>query len=107
MSSPFDLTQLSEMIHARTRLAVLTYLASMEDADFKAIREATATTEGNLSVHLQKLEEAGFIKISKTFRNRRPHTRARITNAGRDALIQYIDQVDEAFKKVRGALNKG
>lgn len=94
------------MVHARTRLAVLTFLASVESADFKSIREATGATEGNLSIHLQKLEEAGFLDISKSFVGRRPNTRASITDAGREALVEHIDQLEAAFAKVRRALKK-
>lgn len=106
MSSPFNLTGIGDMVHARTRLAILTYLASVDSADFKALHEATGATEGNLSVHLQKLDEAGLIAISKSFVRRRPNTRATLTDAGRDALIEHIDQLEAAFRKVRRALGK-
>ncbi|MEL7488275.1 MAG: transcriptional regulator [Pseudomonadota bacterium] len=103
MSSPFDLTHVDNIVHARVRLAVLTFLASVDGADFNAIRAATKTTEGNLSVHLQKLHEAGYVKVTKSFLDRRPNTRAEITDTGRDALIAYIDAVEAAFEKVRNA----
>ncbi|MGF1545061.1 MAG: winged helix-turn-helix domain-containing protein [Parvularculaceae bacterium] len=106
MSSPFNFANVDDTVHARTRLAVLTYLASVESADFKSVREATGTTEGNLSVHLQKLEAAGYVALAKSFLGRRPNTRASITDAGRDALIDHIDQLEAAFSKARRALKR-
>ena len=107
MSSLFVFSGIDDLIHTRMRLAILTYLASVDDADFKSILEATGSSDGNVSVHLKKLEDAGYVAISKTFVKRRPHTRARITDAGRDALIAYIDQVDAVFSKVRNAVGGG
>ena len=63
-------------------------------------------TEGNLSAHLKKLEEAGYVAIAKSFVNRRPNTRARITDPGRDALIDYIDLVEAVFERVRAGASK-
>lgn len=102
MASPFDLTAIDDLVHVRARLAVLTFLASVESADFKAMREATGASEGNLSAHLTKLEEAGYVKVTKSFRGKRPNTSAELTDAGRDALIEYIDHVEAMFAKVRG-----
>lgn len=102
MASPYDFSKIDELVHTRMRLAVLTYLASVDDADFKAILAATGATDGNLSVHLTKLETAGYIEITKSFRGRRPNTRARITDDGRDALVDYINHVEQVFDLVRG-----
>jgi len=102
MSSPFDLSRIDDLVHVRARLAVMTFLASVDEADFKAIREATGATEGNLSTHLTKLEEAGYVTITKAFLGRRPNTKARLTDDGRAALLDYIDRVEAMFKGVRG-----
>ncbi|MEL6364474.1 MAG: transcriptional regulator [Pseudomonadota bacterium] len=101
MSSPYDLKALDDVIHVRARLAILSFLASVEEADFKAVREAVGATEGNLSVHLQKLEDAGFVSVTKTFVGKRPNTRLALTGAGRAALLDYLDRVEMMLESVR------
>jgi len=86
---------LDPVIHAPVRLAVLSVLIMAEEADFNYLKEATATTDGNLSTHLNKLEEAGLITIRKTFRGKKPHTTCRLTVKGRKAFNRYIDQLEQ------------
>jgi len=85
-----DLGGIDEIIHGRLRLGVMVYLADAEVADFTELKTALDATQGNLSVHLKKLEEAGYVAIEKTFVARKPLTRIRITPAGRRAFTAYL-----------------
>jgi DNA-binding MarR family transcriptional regulator len=87
----FDIGKLDEVIHGRVRLGIMSYLASAEVADFNELKGVLQTTQGNLSVHLRKLEEAGYIAIEKSFLGRKPLTRARLTPAGRRAFASYLE----------------
>ena len=87
----FDLEQIDDVIHGRVRLGVMAYLAAAEAAEFNELKAKLGATDGTLSVHLRKLEEAGYIAIEKTFRNRRPLTRAKLTTEGRKAFKRYLD----------------
>jgi len=86
----FDIGNLDDVIHGRMRLGIMSYLASAEVADFTELKEALQATQGNLSVHLRKLEEAGYIAIEKSFLDRKPLTQARLTPAGRKAFSSYL-----------------
>ncbi|SPU42268.1 winged helix-turn-helix domain-containing protein [Brevundimonas diminuta] len=87
----FDIGRIDEVIHGRVRLGIMAYLSSVESADFGELKARLQTTDGNLSVHLRKLEEAGFVAVSKSFQGRKPLTRAGMTEAGRDAFLAYLD----------------
>ncbi|MDF7773706.1 transcriptional regulator [Sphingomonas sp. AOB5] len=87
----FDIGQIDDVIHGRMRLGIMAYLADAEAADFNELKTLLQATQGNLSVHLRKLEEAGFIEIEKSFLNRKPLTRARITDKGRAAFKAYLE----------------
>ena len=89
--SAFDVGKLDGVIHGRIRLGIMAYLASAEVADFTELKEALQTTQGNLSVHLRKLETAGYVDIEKSFLDRKPLTRARLTPAGRKAFASYLE----------------
>ncbi len=86
---------LDPVIHAPIRLAVLSILITVEHADFNYLKEATGTTDGNLSTHLSKLESSGLIKVKKSFRGKKPHTTCRLTAGGRKAFLAYLDQLGE------------
>lgn len=87
--------RIDEVIHGRLRLGVMTYLSDAEVADFTELKAALEATQGNLSVHLRKLEEAGFVTIEKSFLGRKPLTRVRITRAGRTAFRAYVQAIAE------------
>lgn len=87
----FDIGRLDDVIHGRMRLGIMAYLADAEVADFSALKAALGATQGNLSIHLRKLEDAGYIGIEKSFLGRKPLTRARINDAGRRAFAAYLD----------------
>jgi DNA-binding MarR family transcriptional regulator len=91
----FDIAQLDDVIHGRMRLGIMAYLANAEVADFNELKRVLEATQGNLSVHLRKLEEAGYIAIEKSFLGRKPLTQARITAAGRAAFATYLDAISQ------------
>jgi DNA-binding MarR family transcriptional regulator len=86
----FDVNGLDDVIHGRMRLGIMAYLADAEVADFNELKALLQATQGNLSVHLRKLEEAGYLAIEKSFLGRKPLTRARLTAAGRTAFQTYL-----------------
>jgi len=87
----FDIERIDEVIHGRLRLGIMAYLATAETADFNALKARLQATDGNLSVHLRKLEEAGYVAIDKSFVGRKPRTTVSMTAAGRKAFIRYLD----------------
>ena len=91
MADDFDINRIDEVIHGRIRLGIMAYLAGAERADFNTLKARLQTTDGNLSVHLRKLEDAGFIAVTKSFQGRKPLTEAVMTEAGRDAFVAYLD----------------
>jgi DNA-binding MarR family transcriptional regulator len=88
-----DIGKIDDVIHGRLRLGVMAYLASAEVADFTELKNALEVTQGNLSIQLRKLEEAGYIAIEKSFLNRKPLTRVRLTEDGRQAFKGYLDVI--------------
>ena len=93
--------ELDPLVHAPVRLAVLSILAEAEGADFVFLREATGTTDGNLSSHLAKLESAGYVVIRKSFVEKRPHTTCSITRKGRRAFVGYLEQLARIVESSR------
>ena len=89
----FDIGGIDEVIHGRMRLGVMAYLANAEVADFNELKAALEATQGNLSVHLRKLEDAGYVSIEKSFFARKPLTRVRITSTGRKAFSTYLKAI--------------
>ncbi len=83
------LTDIDDVIHAPARLAIIATLNAVEEADFRYLLNATGLTKGNLSTHLSKLEEAGYVQIEKTFRGKMPLTLLRLTPQGRTAFEEY------------------
>ena len=86
-----DLGRIDEVIHGRLRLGIMVYLADSDVADFTELKTVLEATQGNLSVHLKKLEEAGYVAISKSFVNNKPLTRIAITPQGRAAFAAYLE----------------
>jgi DNA-binding MarR family transcriptional regulator len=97
----FDIGRLDDVIHGRMRLGIMAYLANAEVADFNELKAALEATQGNLSIHLRKLEEAGYIEIEKSFLGRKPLTRARLTDAGRRAFAGYLDAIAKLLGEQR------
>ncbi len=92
-ASAFDHSQLDEVIHSRLRLAVMAVLSAVDQADFTDLRDKVGATDGNLSTHLRKLEEAGYVQLHKHFVNRRPRTDCSLTEAGRAAFRDYVERL--------------
>ncbi|MFN3559040.1 MAG: winged helix-turn-helix domain-containing protein [Brevundimonas sp.] len=85
-----DLGRIDDVIHGRMRLGIMVYLVEAEVADFTELKTVLEATQGNLSVHLKKLEEAGYVAIDKSFVKNKPLTRVSITAAGRKAFQTYL-----------------
>lgn len=90
MSDATSLPDLDPVVHAKLRLAILSLLSGVDEAEFTWLREKTGATDGNLGTHLLKLEEAGYISVSKSFVARKPVSGYRLTEAGRTALENYV-----------------
>jgi len=90
-SGSLGIGRIDEVIHGRLRLGVMAYLANAEVADFNELKTLLEVTQGNLSIQLRKLEEAGYVGIEKGFLGRKPRTQIRITAAGRKAFAAYLD----------------
>jgi len=95
MTTPFEeLANLDKLIHEPARLAILTTLSACENADFLSLRRLTGLSDGNLSVQLTKLEEAGLVDIQKKFVARKPSTLLKITKKGRAAIQHHWEQLN-------------
>lgn len=91
MADDFNINRLDEIIHGRVRLGIMAVLSGVETADFNTLKARLQTTDGNLSVHLRKLEDAGFVAVTKRFEGRKPLTEAAMTPEGRRAFVAYLD----------------
>ncbi|MBV8889046.1 MAG: transcriptional regulator [Alphaproteobacteria bacterium] len=100
----FDHAAIDELLHSRVRLAIVAFLAGAAMADFSAVRQATKTTDGNASVHLRKLEDAGYIAVEKRFVARKPQTLYALTERGRQALLDYVTHLESLLPRGNGAL---
>jgi DNA-binding HxlR family transcriptional regulator len=96
-----ELPELDRLIHERIRLGIVSALATNESLSFNDLKRILKTTDGNLSVHARKLEEAQYIGCSKFFEGRVPRTEYKLTAAGRRALAQYLDQMEEWIRVTR------
>ena len=93
---------LDPLLHERGRLAIVSALAAAPTLTFTELRDTLGMTDGNLSVHLQKLEEKGYVAIDKKFVGRRPQTSCRLTEAGRSAFTRYLDRLEAIVRQGRG-----
>ncbi|MBI2930285.1 MAG: transcriptional regulator [Planctomycetes bacterium] len=91
---------IDRVIHERARLAIMSALVAADgESSFVKLKEIVGLTDGNLSVHLRILEEAGYVVIKKSFIARRPHTAARLTPAGRKAFRVYVDVLEKVVRR--------
>ena len=88
-----SLTELDRLIHEPARLLIVTILSTVESADFLFLQRETGLTKGNLSAHLSKLENAGYVSIEKTFKGKLPLTVCKLTEAGQQAFDGYRQQM--------------
>ena len=93
--------KLDALIHERVRLAIVSALAVNEVLSFNDLKALLAITDGNLSVHARKLEDAGYVKCSKSFVGRQPRTEFRLTAVGRRALEDYLEQMESVIRAAR------
>ncbi len=91
------LADIDPIIHAPARLRVMTYLYVVDSIDFVYLKRVTGLSWGNLSTHLTKLEEAGYVKISKTFKDKKPNTMIQLTEQGRQAFRVYKDEMQQVL----------
>jgi DNA-binding MarR family transcriptional regulator len=95
-----SLTNVDKLIHEPARLNILAHLYVIESADFLFMMRQTGLTFGNLSAHMSKLEDAGYIKIIKDFIGRKPHTMLKITEKGKQAFNDYRRQMKQFFNEI-------
>ena len=96
--NPYDHNDIDDVIHGRLRLGVMAYLSAASPAIFGELRDKVGATDGNLSTHLRKLEEAGYIRQEKRFVGKKPQTRVFLTDAGRAAWIQWIQRMEAIMR---------
>jgi len=93
--------KLDRVIHEKGRMAIMSLLAPGAGLSFTELRETLGMTDGNLSVHLRTLQEAGYIAVTKSFQNRKPLTTCALTAAGRKAFEEYINLLDQIVREAR------
>ena len=99
--APHSAREIDRLIHERLRLGIISALAANESLTFSDLKRLMNTTDGNLSVHARKLEEAGYISCSKYFEGRLPKTEYKLTAAGRSALENYLSHMESLIKQMR------
>ncbi len=99
--APHSAHEIDRMIHERLRLGIISALAAKESLTFNELKHTVKTTDGNLSVHARKLEDAGYINCSKSFEGRTPKTEYSLTTAGRRALERYLDHMEALIGRMR------
>ncbi len=97
---------LDQIIHERRRLGIVSALAANDRQTFAELKAVLQTTDGNLSVHARRLEEAGYVKVTKGFEERKPRTEYRLTTKGRRALEMYLEQMESILSQARHALER-
>ncbi len=103
MSGPLrNLSELDRVIHEPARLMLVALLSSVDSADFLFLLKESRLTKGNLSVHLTRLEEAGYLTVKKSFRGKIPHTEFRLTARGKTAFDEYREQLGSIMGAKKG-----
>jgi len=95
--NPVDLKNIDRLIHEPTRLMIMAQLYVVESADFLFLQNQLQMTPGNLSSHLSKLEDAGYVEIVKEFIERKPHTALKLTQKGKNAFKEYKQNLKQVF----------
>ena len=95
-------TELEKVIHERSRLGIISALAANEKMSFGNLKTLLQTTDGNISVHARKLEDAGYVECLKSFNGPVPLTEYRITSAGREALAKYLNHMEALINAMKG-----
>lgn len=101
--APRSAHEIDRMIHERLRLGIISALAVNDSLTFNELKHTVKTTDGNLSVHARKLEDAGYVNCSKSFEGRTPRTEYSLTTSGRRALERYLDHMEALIGRMRKA----
>jgi DNA-binding MarR family transcriptional regulator len=96
-----DIEGIDEVIHGRVRLGIMAFLSTAGSSDFNELKRQLNLSDGNLSVHLRKLEEAGYVAIDKSFADRKPLTKVKLLRKGREAFIRYLDAMSRLIDGAR------
>jgi DNA-binding MarR family transcriptional regulator len=99
--NPQPFLQLDRVIHERGRLAIMSMLAASPELSFTELRDTLEMTDGNLTTHVRTLQEAGYVSIAKSYRNRRPLTTVSLTAAGRQAFANYVALLERIVKQAK------
>jgi len=99
--NPTPFLNLDRVIHEKGRMALMSLLAATPELSFTEMRDTLAMTDGNLSMHLRTLQEAGYVAVTKTFQDRRPLTTCSLTSDGRAAFANYIDLLEQIVQQNR------
>ena len=99
--APHSAHEIDRLIHERLRLGIISALAVNDSLTFNELKHTVKTSDGNLSVHARKLEDAGYVSCSKTFAGRTPKTEYSLTAAGRRALERYLDHMEALLGRMR------
>jgi DNA-binding MarR family transcriptional regulator len=94
--------QLDRIIHEKGRMAIMSLLAATPELSFTEMRDTLSMTDGNLSVHLKTLQEAGYVAVTKSYRDRKPLTTCTLTKTGREAFTTYINLLEQIVRQARG-----
>ncbi len=99
--NPEAFLQLDRIIHEKGRLAIMSMLAASPELSFTELRDALGMTDGNLTTHIRTLQEAGYVSVTKSFQNNRPHTTCSVTPAGKKAFAEYINLLEQIIQQNR------
>ncbi len=99
MTAPLP-DEIDDIIHGRVRLSILAFLSTAQRAEFTLLRKRLEISDGNLSLHLKKLEAAGYVTLEKDFANRKPRTTVVLTTEGRESLVKYVEGIRALIKNV-------
>ncbi len=100
--NPEPFLQLDRVIHEKGRLAIMSMLAASPELSFTELRDALNMTDGNLTTHIRTLQEAGYLSVTKSFRNNRPLTTCALTPEGQKAFTGYINLLESIVKQTKG-----
>ena len=97
--NPEPFLQLDRVIHEKGRLAIMSMLAASPELSFTEMRDALNMTDGNLTTHIRTLQESGYVSVTKSFQNNRPHTTCSLTPAGQKAFTNYINLLEQIIQQ--------
>ena len=100
MKSKFDHKALNKIIHAPVRLGIMTVLLSVDEVDFRFLKDKLELSDGNLSANMYKLEGAGLVSVNKFFKEKKPKTVYKITDKGREAFKKYVENLEKIIKEM-------